>query len=559
MPNGKLSDKYKGKPFGQIAKEIQSKYQDRFDPISKRGLMSEMSALKDQQEFQKAKMEAQQMLQQAMSAPQQMQGQMQQPQGQMQAPMMASNQGVAPQMPVEQPMGHSASQSYNEQFGYGGTMDYSDGGFTDPTNPFKQTNFFDRVGNITDPIKKNIERGMFRGMYPEISYMAMGEKLPINFEDNITQRDDFKNAFDRSLETSRFNQMVDNKWNLDGALKGLPRQTTIQDSLANAIINSRNKNTSNSPQVNKTENITDSKKWDGFNLIATDSNPGEVSRINPDVVNIPERGNPFQATTDAAINKLKDRADSRLNYMFNQRNRPEGFTPEVSNPLRYAPLAANLFGILSARKAPSTQSEMARMGYRTSVDENLGSQVSPRQTLFSNVDVSQLERGITNQARGFTSSNLNVSGGNAGMFLANELGNQGNIMNAIGNARMQAQQQDRQTQAMNAQEQARIDQFLQGQAGMRQQAQAQNIGIGMQMTDLDARNLGAFNTNRAAQIAGLATNLGNIGKESDQMKMVANALGYNSFGEYVQSLPPDQRGNAMQGFMQMIGNMFNRG
>jgi hypothetical protein len=307
------------------------------------------------------------------------------------------------------------------------------------------------------------------------------------------------------------------------------------------------------------------KKWDGFNLIATDSNPGNVSRVNPEITNMPnkiaeisDKRNPFQATTDAAINKLKERADSRLNYMFNQRNRPEGFTPEVSNPLRYAPLAANLFGILSARKAPSTQSEMARMGYRTSIDETLGSQVSPRQTLFSNVDVSQLERGITNQARGFTGSNLNVSGGNAGMFLANELANQGNVMNAIANARMQAQQQDRQTQAMNAQEQARIDQFLQGQAGMRQQAQAQNIGIGMQMADLDARNAGAFASNRMSGIQALGQNIGNIGKESDQMKMVANALGYNSFGDYVQSLPPDQRGNAMQGFLAMISSMFNR-
>jgi hypothetical protein len=476
MPNGKLSDKYKGKPFGQIAKEIQSKYQDRFDPISKRGLMSEMSALKDQQEFQKAKMEAQQMLQQAMTAPQQMQ----QPQMgmQMQAPMMASNQGVAPQMIQEQPVGHSASQSYNEQFGYGGTMDYFDGGFTDPNDPY--TNLAGYTGI-------------------NVGYQGDG-KLP---------------------------------------------KTVVQ-----------NNNNVNDPP----------KKWDGFNLIATDSNPGNVSRVNPEITNMPnkiaeisDKRNPFQATTDAAINKLKERADSRLHYMFNQRNKPKEVVPETNNPLRYAPLLANLYGIVSARKAPSTQSELAKMGFKTSLDENLGSQVVPRQTLFNNVDVSQLERGITNQARGFTGANLNVSGGNAGQFLANELGNQSNIMNAIGNARMQAQQMDQNTQRLNAGEQARIDQFLQAQSQFGAGIKQANIGIGMQMADLDARNLGAFNTNRAAQIAGLATNLGNIGKESDQMKMVANALGYNSFGEYVQSLPPEQRGNAMQGFMQMIGNMFNRG
>ena len=169
--------------------------------------------------------------------------------------------------------------------------------------------------------------------------------------------------------------------------------------------------------------------------------------------------------------------------------------------------------------------------------------------------MSQLERGITNQARGFTGANLNASGGSGGQFIANELGNQSNVMNAIANARMQAQGQDRQTQAMNAQEQARIDQFMQGQAGQRQQAQAQNIGIGMQMADLDARNLGAFNSNRGAQIAGLATNLGNIGKEEDQMKMIANALGYTSFGNFFEGLSEEDKAKFLPSLLQM----FNRG
>jgi hypothetical protein len=386
MPNGKLSDKYKGRPFGEIAKDIQSKYQDRYDPISKRGLMSEMEALKEQQEFQKAKIQAREQLAQALTQsqnPQQSQqgigDPMQMQQGQQ--PMMGSNEGVAPEMMQQDPnMGHPASESYNQQFGYGGTMDYFDGGM--------------------------------------------------------------------------------------------------------------------------------------FDTVTIGQSSGQESQIG---------GGPRQG--------------------------------ESNNPLRYAPLAANLFGILSARKAPSTQSEMARMGYKTSIDETLGSQVSPRQTLFGNVDVSQLERGITNQARGFTGANLNASGGSGGQFIANELGNQSNVMNAIANARMQAQGQDRQTQAMNAQEQARIDQFMQGQAGQRQQAQAQNIGIGMQMADLDARNLGAFNSNRGAQIAGLATNLGNIGKEEDQMKMIANALGYTSFGNFFEGLSAEDKAKFLPSLLQM----FNRG
>lgn len=390
MPNGKLSDKYKGKAFGEIAKEIQGKYQDRYDPISKRGLMSEMEALKEQQEFQKAKIQAREQLTQALQAPQQVQAPVQQ------APMVASNQGVAPQIPIEQPEGHPASESYNQQFGYGGNMDYGYGG----TMKYNDGGFLENYGN-------------------------------------------------NKFGTPSFGQTP----------------TTF----------------SFAPQASQ--------------------------------------------------------------------------PTEANNPLRYAPLAANLFSILSARKSPSTQSEMNKMGFKTSIDENLGSQVIPRQTLFGNVDVSQLERGITNQARGFTGTNLNVSGGNAGQFISNELGNQSNVMNAIANARMQSQQMDQRTQAMNAGEQARIDQFLQGQAGQKQQAQSTNVAIGLQLADLNARDLGAFNTNRANQIAGLATNLGNIGKEEDQMKMIANALGYTSFGNFFEGLSPEDKAKFLPGLLQM----FNRG
>ena len=50
------------------------------------------------------------------------------------------------------------------------------------------------------------------------------------------------------------------------------------------------------------------------------------------------------------------------------------------------------------------------------------------------------------------------------------------------------------------------------------------------------------------------TNLGTIGKESDQMKMIGNALGYNSFGDYIASLPKDEKGGALQAVMSFLGN-----
>lgn len=421
MPNPKLSDQYKGKTFGEISKIIQDKYKDRNDPISNRGRMAEMNALRGEQELLKAKQEVQQQLQQAMQAaqqpaPTQMQGQMQAP---MNLPTM-DNQGALPQFQMDQPQGHAASASYNQQFSNGGLMEF----------------------------------GLKRFGTPDFG------STPTTFS--------------------------------------FAPQATVE-----ALRNN----------------------------------------VTPDPSALLQTRNPFSGVQKVATQMQNAVAKKGL-----AQTAQKGETPIGNNPLRYAPLLGNVLGILTAKKPESNKARMEAMGYQTKLDENLLSKVTPRQTQFGNVDVSQLERGITNAGRGFTLNNLNASGGNAGAFLSNELANQGNIMNAIANARMQAQQQDRQTQAMNAQEQARIDQFLQAQQAGRQQAQQANIGIGMQLADLDARDLGAFNTNKAAQMAGLFTNLGNIGKESDQMKMISNALGYNSFGQFTQGMSNQDKA----GFLQML-------
>jgi hypothetical protein len=410
MPNPKLSDKYKGLSFGQIAKAIEKKYEDRFDPISTRGKMAEMGTLRDEQEYVKQKQQIQENLKQVLAQAQQLQIPQQVDPTQMSNPMVASNEGVAPQMLPPQDMGHSASQSYNQQFGYGGTMDYADGGLLD----FGMKRF----GNPTF------------------------ESTPTTF--------------------------------------------------------------SFSPQQNPVASTVPLAQYQGVQ-------PGDL------------------------------RVDA---------------TSEQINPLRYAPLLANIYNIAATRKPKSTASTLQGMGIRTQVDESLANQVQPRQTQFNNIDFSNLERGITNQARAFTGTNMNVSGGNAGQFVANELANQGNVMNAIAQARLAQQQGNQQVSQLNAQEQARIDQFQLAQSGQQQQVQAQNIGIGMQLADLDARNQGAATSNRLANIAGLATNLGNIGREEDQMKMIANALGYSSFGTFMESMSPEEREKALPNLINILQGVF---
>lgn len=410
MPSPKLSEKFKGKPFGEIAKIIESKYKDRFDPISTRGKMAEMQTLRDEQEYLKQKMEIQENLKNVLA--QARQPQQAQPQ-QMQTPMMSSNEGVG--VPMQQDnqgaYSHAASQSYNEQFAYGGKMNYADGGLFD-----------------------NIFTARSSGMESFQPITAPARPLPA------------------------MNIQVPQSVQKAGIMQ---------------------------PQVN----------------------------------------------TQSGVN-------------------------EQINPLRYAPLLSNIYNIVATRKPKSTASTLAGMGVRTQVDESLANQVQPRQTQFNNVDFSNLERGITNQARGFTGTNMNVSGGNAGQFVANELANQGNVMNAIAQARLAQQQGNQQTAQLNAAEQARIDQLLMAQAGQQQQVQAQNIGIGMQMADLDARNQGAATQNRLVNIAGLTSKLGAIGREEDQMKMIANALGYSSFGTFMESMTPEEREKALPSIAMLMNSIF---
>lgn len=396
MPSPQLADKYKGKTFGEISKDIESKYKDRFDPISKRGMMAEMETLREQQEYVKEKQAIREQMEQQIAQAKMMQEnpemaqqmameqEMQQQQmQQMQQPEMGmtSNEGVGIN-PMEQPdLGHSASQSYNQQFGYGGQMNYFGGGLMDP--PSLQRNIND-VPNM---------------------------------------------GFQKFLNTTAKNQV-------EGSMK---------------------------------------------------------------------------------------------NY-----NQGQGQNFQGINPMRFAPLAGNIASLAMARKPSSIKSDMEKMGYKTSIDENIGN-VAPRQTQFSNIDYSGLERGIQNQARGFSATNANMSGGNAGMFMANELGNQGNVMNAITQARMQQQTGNRQTQQMNAQEQARVDSMRQQQAGMRAGIQGQNMQMGMNLANIDAQNTGAFNNFRIANIMGLADNIGNIGRESDMMKSIASGAGYDMFGQFFQN------------------------
>jgi hypothetical protein len=182
----------------------------------------------------------------------------------------------------------------------------------------------------------------------------------------------------------------------------------------------------------------------------------------------------------------------------------------------------------------------SRRFVNTSELDNLRQRVNvrPQQTTFRDIDMSQIERGINEQGQSFTQANRQASAGNAASFLANEQANAANRMRAIGQARMQGQQMSQKTQAMNAQERARLDnismstqqtnaQLAMQQAQARVQGRAQNVGLANQYDMIDMQNRQAYNSMRMQLISGIGDDIGNMGREAQQSRMVGMAHGYN--------------------------------
>jgi hypothetical protein len=565
MPNPKLSDRYKGKSFGEIATEIESKYKDRHDPISRRGLMAEMQSLRNEQEYQKQKQQITEQLNQTIQ-------QFQQPNQQQvqEQPLMItqdSNQGIQ-LPPMEEDQGqfqHASSQTYNQKFGYGGNMDYAFGGNFNDDDPGMGT-----LGNANNPMLQNdFSRGILQsdGVRPPFQLPPTNNNNPLLNVFDSREKEKWVTASDPDI--FRENAFANRRYNFGvqwhNTRKGLGIDTDPNNFAWHSIydqekISQTPKRTSQltpeqiagremafqpvqrqqqlTPKPTTQRKATSAPTRTNVDLDTLPTALSTAARALPEFsfnslagIQSPD----IVGSTKAAIAAQQNQA------LLNQNQNNNELQRSNLNAMRYAPLLSNLFNIFSARRPDSTQAELSKMGFRDKVDESLAGNVIPRQTQFQNIDMSQIERGIQNQARNFTGSNINVSGGNAGQFLSNELANQSNIMNAIGQARMQAQMQDRQIDGMNAQEQARIDQFNQSQQMQKADLQRFNIGMGLQMADLDARNEGAFLSNRAANIMGLGTNIGNIGREEDMMKMIANTMGYDSFGQYVANLRPEDR------------------
>ena len=213
----------------------------------------------------------------------------------------------------------------------------------------------------------------------------------------------------------------------------------------------------------------------------------------------------------------------------------ESSTPDTQeqygrDPLMYASALGPLAALMMNKKTPKIDRSGANRFVSTG-KSGVGN-ANPRQTEFQEVSMSPIERALSERARGFSGANAQVSGGNAGSFMANELANQVNVLGAQGQASLGQQQMNTQIAGMNAGEQGRIDQFKSQNLARTQQAEQINASLALQYDDIDDRNEGAFRTNQSNAVQGIFQNLGTIGKENTQNNIILKALGYDEMGNY---------------------------
>ena len=173
------------------------------------------------------------------------------------------------------------------------------------------------------------------------------------------------------------------------------------------------------------------------------------------------------------------------------------------NALRYAPVAMNAY-------------QLAKMG-KPEVEtlDRLGNRYNPQY-----MD----EKALTNQINAetnYTANALaNASNGSLGSLSNNILGMQLNKTKALSDAYSKVADVNRNEDKTGQQFNLGVAQF--------------NVGQSNQEKDINARNRGAFKTERSKLLGQIGNDLGNIGKETVYKKLAKEAFGYTYDGEYVR-------------------------
>ena len=138
------------------------------------------------------------------------------------------------------------------------------------------------------------------------------------------------------------------------------------------------------------------------------------------------------------------------------------------------------------------------------------------------LDRTQIERNIENQASNLRRSLTDVAAGNQAYLSSNLLASQSSISNTLANANMQAE-------LINMQEKNRNE-------AIKNNAQSINARIRASVDEINARERGAYVSNISSSLTNLSNNLGLLGKQELMKEIIANSLGYDWRGNYIKSI-----------------------
>jgi hypothetical protein len=175
----------------------------------------------------------------------------------------------------------------------------------------------------------------------------------------------------------------------------------------------------------------------------------------------------------------------------------------AGNLARYAPIAMNAYQLSQLKKPQGERLNRLENRYKPSY-----------------VDMAQ-QQNIVNQELNSTNSAIQESGASQGASRNAILGAQLNKTKALSNAYMNAQ-------AQNAQQDATAQQFNLG-------VDQTNLQQSNNELDINDRNSAAYRNEKSKYLASIGNDIGDIGKEQVEKKIIAKTTGYKWDGEYVKS------------------------
>ena len=187
---------------------------------------------------------------------------------------------------------------------------------------------------------------------------------------------------------------------------------------------------------------------------------------------------------------------------IDKQDKKDKFSDLINKGMRLAPLATNLLQMKNLKKPEYESLDRLDNRYQKQL-----------------VDEAQLQNQVSNQGNATAESLANASGGNSASLRSNLLGNSLNKTKALSSAYAQANN-------VNINENAKAQQF--NVATDRTNLQQSNVE-----NDINARNKGAYETEKSKLLAKFGDNMGAIGKEGLSGQRIAKALGYTVDGDYL--------------------------